>query len=110
MYTYTVPSFSPLDVMVTSANPVSLMVSWQLPPMIEDSNGPITGHIVKYARVGSSDVKSVNVTSGTTFTISRLVPCVKYEVSVAAVNNDGIGPFSNPVVRRSGDNSELNYN
>ena len=110
MYTYTVPSFSPLDIVVTSVNPASLMVSWQLPPIIEDSNGPITGHIVKYARVGSSDVKSVNVTSGTTSTISSLVPCDEYEVSVAAVNNDGIGPFSNSAVGRSGDNGELNYN
>ena len=107
MYTYTVPSLSPLDVVVTSVNPASLMVSWQLPPMIEDSNGSITGHIVKYARVGSSDVKSVNVTSGTTSTLSRLVPCVEYEVNVAAVNNDGTGPFSNPVVERSGENGKL---
>ena len=71
-----------------SHNPASLKVSWQLPPN-RDRNGPITGHVIQYARVGSSDMMSVNVTSGTTHTISGLVAYVNYSVIVAAMTVNG---------------------
>ena len=98
--------------MVTSVNPIirpaSLMVSWQPPPVI-DHNGPIT-YMIQYTRVGSSDMMSVNVNSGTTHTISGLVAFVNYSVIVAARTVNGTGPFSNPpVVQRSGEDGELNY-
>ena len=51
----------------------------------------------------------MNVNSTTTHTISGLVPFVDYSVTVAAVSINGTGPFSNPVVGRSGEDSELNY-
>ena len=95
--------------MVTSVNPASLMVSWQLSPMTMESSQPITGHVVQYNMVGSSNVMSVNVTSGTTYTISGLVPCAEYEVTVATVSDEGKGPFSDRVVGISGDNGKINY-
>ena len=103
-YNSIVPSSPPQNVMVTSVNPASLMVSWQPPPPI-DHNGPIT-YMIQYTRVGSS----VNVNSGTTqYTISGLVAYVDYSVIVAAMNVNGTGPFSNPpVVGRSGEDGELN--
>ena len=89
------------------ANPASLTVSWQLPPMI-DHNGPITSHVIQYTRVGSSDIMSVNVNSGTTHTISGLVAYVDYSVIVAARTVNGTGPFSSPpVVQRSREDGEL---
>ena len=67
-------------------------------------NGPITGHMINYTRVGSSDMISMNVNSGTTHTISGLVAFIDYSVIVAAQNVNGTGPFSDPpVVRRSGE-------
>ena len=105
-YNSTVPSSPPQNVMVTSVNPASLMVSWQPPPMI-DHNGPIT-YMINYTRVGSSDMMSVNVTSGTTHLISGLVAYVDYSVTVAARTVNGTGPFSNPpVVQRSGEDGKL---
>ena len=105
-YNSTVPSSPPQNIMVTSVNPASLMVSWDPPPMI-DHNGPIT-YMIQYTRVGSSDMMSVNVNSGTTHAISGLVAFVDYSVTVAAVNVNGTGPFSNPpVVGRSGEDSKL---
>ena len=92
--------------MITSVNPASLMVSWQPPPLV-DHNGPITGYVIQYTRVGSSDMMSVNVNSGTTYTISGLPVLTEYSVRVAAVNVDGTGPFSNPMIERSGEDSEL---
>ena len=105
-YNSTVPSSSPLNVMVTSVNPASLEVSWQ-PPLEINWNGPID-HMIQYTRVGTSNIMSVNVNSGTTRTISGLVAYVNYSVIVAAVNVNGTGPFSNSMVETSGEDSESN--
>ena len=63
--------------------------------------------MINYARVGSSKTTSVNVSSGTTHTISDLVASVDYTVTVAVVNINGTGPFSNPVAGTSGDNGKF---
>ena len=105
-YNSTVPSSSPINVTVTSVNPALLQVSLQRPLEIS-RNGPITGHVIQYTRVGSSDMMSVNVTSGTTHTISGLVAYVNYSVIVAAMTVNGTGPFSDPpVVGRSGEDGK----
>ena len=107
-YNSTVPSSPPRDIMVESHNPASLNVSWR-PPVRRDRNGPITGYVIQYTRVGSSDMMSVNVTSGTTRIISELVAYVNYSVIVATMTVNGTGPFSDPpVVGRSGEDGELN--
>ena len=106
-YNSTVPSSPPQNVMVTSVNSASLNVSWQLPPMI-NHNGPITGHVINYTRVGTSDMMSASVSNGTTHTISGLVANVDYSVIVAARTVNGTGPFSNAVVQKSGEDGELN--
>ena len=77
---------------------------WDPPPPI-DHNGPIT-YMIQYTGGGTSDMMNVN--SGTTHTISGLVAFVDYSVTVAAVNINGTGPFSNPMVQRSGEDGELN--
>ena len=82
-------------------------MSWQSPLEI-NQNGPITGYVIQYTRVGTSDTMSENVNSGTTHTISGLVAYVDYSVIVAAVNFNGTGPFSNPVVEMSGEDGESN--
>ena len=105
-YNSTVPDSPPQMVTVTSVNPASLMVSWQPPPMIHH-NGPIT-YVINYTRVGSSDMNSVNVNSGTMQSISGLIAFVEYSVTVAARTVNGTGPFSNPEVQGSGEDSELN--
>ena len=91
--------------MVTSVNPSSLRVSWQPPPEI-DHNGVITGYVIEYTRSGGSS-EMVNVISGTTRTISRLVPFIDYSVTVAAMTSSGTGPSSDPVVQTSGQNSKF---
>ena len=105
-YNSTVPSSPPQNVMVTSVNPASLMVSWQPPPMI-DHNGMITSHVIQYTRGGTSNMTNVN--SGTTHTISGLVAYVDYSVTVAARTVNGTGTFSSAMVQRSGEDGELNY-
>jgi len=85
----------------------SLMMSWQPPPEI-DRNGIITGYIIEYTRLGGSS-GTVTVFSGTTRLIPDLVPFVQYSVRVAAMSNNGSGPFSDTVVQTSGQDSKLNY-
>ena len=93
--------------MAKSHDPASLQVSLQ-PPLEINRNGPITGYVIQYTRVGSSDMMSVNVTSGTRRTLSGLVAYVNYSVIVAAMTVNGTGPFSDPpVVGRSGEDGEL---
>ena len=72
-----------------------------------DHNGLIT-YMIQYTRVGSSDMMSVNVNSGTTHTISGLVAYVDYSVTVAARTVNGTGPFSDAVIQRSGEDGKLN--
>ena len=104
-YESTVPSSSPQDVKVKNHNPASLNVSWQ-PLPTRDHNGQ-NGYVIQCIRVGSSDMMSVNITSGTTHTISGLVAYVNYSVTVAAITVNGTGPFSDPpVVQKSGEDSE----
>ena len=105
-YNSTVPSSPPQNVMVTSADPASLMVSWQ-PPLEINHNGMITGYMIQYTRVGTSDMMRMGVNSGTTDTISGLTAFVMYSVRVAAVNSDGPGPFSNSMMQLSGQDSEF---
>ena len=71
--------------------------------------GPITSYVIQYARVGADDKMIKNVPNGSgPITISGLHTCANYSVTVAAVNAKGTGPFSNPVVQTSGEDSELN--
>ena len=106
-YNSTVPSSSPLNVMVTSVDRASLEVSWQ-PPLEINQNGPITGYVIQYNRTGTSNMMSENVNNGTTHTISGLDGYVDYSVIVAAVNVNGTGPFSNSTMQISGEDSESN--
>ena len=105
-YNSTVPSSPPQDVRVESYNPASLMVSWQ-PPLARQRNGPNT-YVIQYTSVETGDMMSVNVASGTTYTISGLVAYVNYSVIVAAMTVNGTGLFSDPpVIGRSRKHGKL---
>lgn len=104
---FTAPRLLPQNVLVTSFDPESLTVSWKSQSEMYHSQA-ITGHEIQYTKVGSSDTKSITVTSGTTAIISGLVPCTKYLVTVAAMNDNGTGPFIPPVLKVSGEDGELN--
>jgi len=108
LFNSTVATSPPQSVVVTDFDPSSLEVSWQPPPEA-DHNGVITGYVIQYTRVGTSDTMSVTITSGTTHTISGLVAFVEYSVEVAAMTVNGTGPFSNAIVQVSGQDSELTF-
>ena len=109
VYNSTVPHLSPQNITVASTDPASLKVSWRLPSDICHKE-PITGHVIQCTRVESNDdVVTKNVDEKTTHTISGLVAYTKYSVEVAAKTADGTGPFSDPEVEVSGENSTYLY-
>ena len=83
-------------------------MSWQ-PPSQKPHNELITGYVIQYARVGSDDMMILNIPNDTNLTLSGLFAYVEYSVTMAAVNVNGTGPFSKPVLATSGEDSELNY-
>ena len=105
-YNCIVPSSPPENVMIASINTATLMVSWQPPPVI-DHNGLLTGYTIHYSIVGSNDVANEIITNGTIYVISGLVRDVDYSVRVAAMNINGTGPFSNPVVQTPREDSKF---
>ena len=94
--------------MVMSAHPGSLYISWDPPPEI-DQNGPITDYVIRYSRVGSNLTMDEIFTSRHIYTITELFPFVNYSVEIAAMNVNGTGPFSDPVVELSGQEGKEIY-
>ena len=77
---------------------------------MEGHNVQITGYDIQYIKDGSQDmIKDIKNISGTTHTIAGLVPYTKYSVKVAAINGDRTGPFSEPMIEISGEDSKFNF-
>ena len=77
---------------------------------MESHNVPITGYVIQYIKDGSQDmIKDIKNISGTTHTISGLVPYTKYSVKVAAINGDRTGPLSEPMIEISGEDGKFNF-
>ena len=104
---YSVPSGAPqsLEAMFVQSTEVSLR--WKEVPCIQQ-NGPITGYVVWYYPTHGADGdvqqnKSVATTGGI---IDGLTPNTEYAFQVAAVNVNGTGPLSEPIML--GGNSKVN--
>ena len=70
----------------------SVMLSWNELACLQQ-NGAITGYIIRYVGNSQTITNSSSDTS-TTYTIQGLDPFTKYLFSVAAMNSNGVGPFS----------------
>ena len=76
-------------------NSTAVSLSWGVVNCTE-RNGAITGYSVQYSIVGGIQSTTVNVTGDVTSTvIDGLTELTVYLVSVAAINGNGIGPYSN---------------
>ena len=75
-------------------NSTAISLSWGEVNCTE-RNGAITGYSVQYSIVGGIQSTTVNVTGDvTSIVISRLTEFTIYTVSVAAINDNGIGPYT----------------
>ena len=104
MFLSTAPSDGPASVTAGTATTNSITVQWEEVPCLH-RNGEITGYTV-VARTNGEVVKSVEVDDGREATISGLNPSTMYNVSVAAINSAGTGPFISITAETAG---EYNY-
>ena len=74
-----------------------MFISW-LPPAVEGHNGIITSYTLRIVEVGTSqfDVYERN-SSHSEILIGGLQPSTEYECLLAAENEVGFGPFSEPL-------------
>ena len=91
------PSAAPTSVRVSEVTSSSITVRWWTVPCIH-RNGDITGYSVLVMTSGEDD-RINTVGDVREATISGLTPSTVYNVSVAAVNNEGTGPYSNGIVQ-----------
>ena len=92
----TVPSAAPTSVSVSKVTSSSITVQWEEVPCIHH-NGNITGYLVQYGVVGSDSTQNMCV-SETNTTIFNLIESTTYTIKVAAVNDVGIGVYTEPMM------------
>jgi len=104
-----VPNGPPQNVRLNDIDPAMLSVTYAR-PLAQLRNGDLTGYMIRYTRVDTSDLQ-VMVVNGdiTTLVISGLVAFTNYSVEVAAININGTGPFSDAVIGSSGQDSKCVY-
>ena len=81
-------------------NSTAVSLSWD-EVNCTDRNGVITGYIVQYTITGGMTV-TVNISATTSVVIAGLIKFGLYSFSVAAINDNGIGPYSNEQMFYSG--------
>ncbi len=87
------PSSAPLLHTPVTINSTAVSLSWD-EVNCTDHNGVITGYIVQYTITGRMTV-TVNINATTSVVIAGLIKFRIYSFSVAAINDNGIGPYSN---------------
>jgi hypothetical protein len=93
-----VPTGAPVNVEIESISSTSVTVSWG-EPSLEEQNGVILAYFVSVVK----DNEQLNVTTNFTaayisrILISPLRPFSKHNLSVAAMNINGTGPYSAPI-------------
>ena len=86
---------------VVSSSSSGIVVSWREPNCSDVNDERVTGYQVRYGVLsGTQKQTTPTITSGTTFTISidGLLLFTDYTIEVAAVNNRGLGAFTQPKI------------
>ena len=94
------PSAAPTNVDVSDVTSSSITVQWGTVPCIH-RNGDITGYSVQYGVVGSESTQTMTVSGDFSGVISNLESSTNYSIKVAAMNNVGIGAYSNVVIAQT---------
>ena len=86
---------------VVSSSSSGIIVSWREPNCSDVNDERVTGYQVRYGELSETQKQTTpTITSGTTFTISidGLLLFTDYSIEVAAVNNRGLGAFTQPKI------------
>lgn len=82
----------------------NVTLTWDTPPLVEQ-NGYLTGYSVNYS-TGAGPWHTVRGVKEPHVTLSGLQPHTEVAVRVAAVNVNGTGPYTVPLVLQTPANSE----
>lgn len=85
----------------------SVKVSWS-PPLPEYQNGEITGYNITVTATNSGTAFTIFTATNSTV-VRSLTPFTTYTLSVAAVTNAGIGPYSTASTVVTREAGMLNY-
>ena len=99
------PSAPPANVMIMGIDPAMLRVTYGRVPE-QFRNSLETGYRIRYSNSFDSQIVMVDSPTTLTDTIIGLVAFTNYSIEVAAVSNEGMGPFSVPVFGLSGEDSK----
>ena len=91
------PSGPPI-VIHTEATADSVSLQWSA-PTLGSQNGIITGYIIRFSSNG--ETINISVASDTMQYVSEASPFTTYQLSVAAFNSAGVGPFSDVLELRT---------
>ena len=98
--------------MATFVSSTVITVQWDGPILCRHVNGRIVLYRVQYTEVASGVVNSINVTGewnvmDAETSLTGLTPFTDYSIQLAAVNEEGeVGVYSDPLVRRTDEDSE----
>ena len=92
-----VPSAAPVNVMasnLTVETTSSITITWKPLPCMHQSRD-FGGYVVMYRELSSGLVNRERITDATEVEITGLKLSTQYDISVAAFNSVGTGPFTN---------------
>ncbi len=72
-----------------------------------DANGMIQQYTVTYTP-SDTGIRITSTTSDTVLTVSGLRAGLEYSFQVAGINTAGIGPFSEPIIIKTGESVVMN--
>ena len=87
------PTGAPLLKPPIVVNSTAIRISWEEVNCTQ-INGVIIGYNIQYHPNKEPQSVFINVTAVTNFTITGLTEFHLYYISIAAINNNGIGPYS----------------
>ncbi|KAI6653805.1 EGF-like domain-containing protein [Oopsacas minuta] len=94
------PSDPPQGVTTIAHSSTEIEVVW-MPPVKRGQNGIIVGYEVYISGLSSNYSRIFYVSGGiNVFMFTSLKPYHEYSISIAAVTEAGVGPFSSPIVER----------
>ena len=88
------PDGVPQEVTNTSAESRSINIVWEKVPC-PHQRGPITGYRLRYSN--GTSIANTTGEGSRHHVLTGLTPFTNYSVQVAAVNDDGTGPYSTPL-------------
>ena len=104
------PNASVSNITFSSADSVSMIVSWSEVPCNE-RNGPITGYYLTYTNITSNTSFTVNITGGNNrlYIPTGLIPYTNYTVSILPYNYDMTGPTRQAIQLTAESSKSIRY-